>query len=383
MSKWELKALSDLVQIKGGKRLPKGHIYAQERTSYPYLRVVDFHNCSIKDDELKYITRETAASISRYTISSDDVYISIAGTIGLVGTIPTEYNDAFLTENAAKLVIMEQEMLDKYYLTSFLVSPKGKKQIKEKTIQTSQPKLALFRTGEIIIPLPPLDTQKKIAKTLDTASELLAMRKQQLAELDNLIKSTFYDMFGDPVKNEKGLEMVKLIEVCDLNMGQSPKSSSYNQKGEGLPFYQGNADFGELHPETRYYCNEPTKIAEKDDILLSVRAPIGALNIATQTCCIGRGLSALSVRQNIIDNNFLYHVLKLKHTELNHKGTGSTFKAINKINLSNIKIPSPSLNLQTQFSKIITKIEEQKALVKKAIDETQYLLDSLMCEYFE
>ncbi|MFC3771124.1 restriction endonuclease subunit S, partial [Paenibacillus sp. GCM10012303] len=99
-------------------------------------------------------------------------------------------------------------------------------------------------------------------------------------------------------------EMVKLVDICNLNMGQSPESSSYNQDGDGIPFYQGNADFGELTPETRYYCNKPTKIAKKNDILLSVRAPIGAINIATETCCIGRGLAALTAKEDLTDTKY-------------------------------------------------------------------------------
>ena len=85
------------------------------------------------------------------------------------------------------------------------------------------------------------------------------------------------------------MKYVALKEVCKINMGQSPDSSSYNENGEGIPFFQGNADFGERYPVTRVWCNAPTKIAQSEDILISVRAPIGALNYAKEKCCIGRG----------------------------------------------------------------------------------------------
>ena len=90
------------------------------------------------------------------------------------------------------------------------------------------------------------------------------------------------------------MNYVMLKEVCSINMGQSPDSDSYNENGEGVPFFQGNADFGERYPVTRKWCTAPTKIAEPEDILISVRAPIGAMNYAKEKCCIGRGLAALT-----------------------------------------------------------------------------------------
>ncbi|EHQ92331.1 restriction endonuclease subunit S [Desulfosporosinus youngiae] len=175
---------------------------------------------------------------------------------------------------------------------------------------------------------------------------------------------------------------VKLVDICDLNMGQSPESSSYNQDGDGIPFYQGNADFGELNPETRYFCNKPTKIAQKNDILLSVRAPIGALNIAMKTCCIGRGLAAITARENISDAKFLYYVLKMKHAELNQKGTGSTFKAINKQNLSEVLCPLPPLEIQRQIAKTLDTAAEIIGMRKKQLAELDNLIKSTFNDMF-
>ncbi|GIP22907.1 restriction endonuclease subunit S [Paenibacillus sp. J22TS3] len=177
-------------------------------------------------------------------------------------------------------------------------------------------------------------------------------------------------------------EKVKLMDICDLNMGQSPESSSYNQEGEGIPFYQGNADFGDLHPKTRYFCNKPTKIAKRDDLLLSVRAPIGALNIATETCCIGRGLAALTPRGDLLDTKFLYYVLKLKHTELNLKGTGSTFKAINKQSLSEILCPLPPLETQKKIAKTLDTAAELLAMHKQQLAELDKLVKSTFYDLF-
>ena len=134
--------------------------------------------------------------------------------------------------------------------------------------------------------------------------------------------------------------MVTLPDLCELNMGQSPDSSSYNADRNGLPFYQGNADFGERTPIARVWCSSPVKTADKGDILLSVRAPIGAVNIACERCCIGRGLAALSARDSVALPEYLYYAVVSKKDELNLKGTGSTFKAVSKKHLRNSIFPA-------------------------------------------
>ena len=151
-------------------------------------------------------------------------------------------------------------------------------------------------------------------------------------------------------------EFVKLTEYCDVNMGQSPASSSYNAEQRGIPFFQGNADFGNQNPHVRLWCNAPTKIAHCGDLLLSVRAPIGALNIADCTCCIGRGLAALTAKQKVCDPSWLYFALKSKISELQAQGTGSTFKAINKAALQNLLLPSCSLSEQQHIASVLRKV---------------------------
>lgn len=144
-----------------------------------------------------------------------------------------------------------------------------------------------------------------------------------------------------------------LSQVCKINMGQSPESSSYNTNGDGLPFFQGNADFGERYPVTRIWCNAPTKIAHAGDILISVRAPIGALNYASEECCIGRGLAAITPDVNKVSPEFVFWLLKGKNTELNSKGTGSTFKAIGRKVLEEILVPDIGLEKQKEYARTL------------------------------
>ena len=152
------------------------------------------------------------------------------------------------------------------------------------------------------------------------------------------------------------MEYIMLKDVCAINMGQSPDSSSYNDDGNGLPFFQGNADFGERYPVTRKWCSVPTKIAKPEDILISVRAPIGALNYAREKCCIGRGLAALTPDKSKVSPEFIFWLLKAKNIELNNKGTGSTFKAIGRNVLEETQVPNVPLTVQLEYSQVLERI---------------------------
>ena len=176
--------------------------------------------------------------------------------------------------------------------------------------------------------------------------------------------------------------MARLEEICAINMGQSPDSSTYNEDGNGLPFFQGNADFGEIYPVVRMWCSEPTKIAREKDILISVRAPIGALNIANCECCIGRGLAALAVNEDICAQEYLWHALSGKVDELNSKGTGSTFKAINKKTLSETEIPLPPIDEQRKIAAILDKVSDLIAKRQQQLDKLDEMIKARFMEIF-
>ena len=176
--------------------------------------------------------------------------------------------------------------------------------------------------------------------------------------------------------------MARLEEICAINMGQSPDSSTYNEDGNGLPFFQGNADFGEIYPAVRMWCSEPTKIAREKDILISVRAPIGALNIANCECCIGRGLAALAVNEDICAQEYLWHALSGKVDELNSKGTGSTFKAINKKTLSETEIPLPPIDEQRKIAAVLDKVSDLIAKRQQQLDKLDEAVKARFVEIF-
>ena len=176
------------------------------------------------------------------------------------------------------------------------------------------------------------------------------------------------------------MEYIALKDVCKINMGQSPDSSSYNDNEDGIPFFQGNADFGERYPVTRVWCNAPTKIAQPEDILISVRAPIGALNFAKEECCIGRGLAALTPDRSKVSLEFVYWLLKGKKAELNSKGTGSTFKAISRKVLEETMVPAIDFDKQHEYAEILEKIYN---VIQKRKEELSALDDLIKARFVE
>ena len=178
------------------------------------------------------------------------------------------------------------------------------------------------------------------------------------------------------------MKNVALKDVCKINMGQSPDSSSYNENGEGIPFFQGNADFGERYPVTRVWCNAPTKIAQSEDILISVRAPIGALNYSKEKCCIGRGLAAITPDKSKVSLEFVYWFLKGKNAELKSKGTGSTFKAISKKILEEILIPDVGFDKQHEYAQMLEKIYVIIQTRKQGLQKLDELIQSRFVEMF-
>ncbi|HBP24375.1 MAG TPA: hypothetical protein DD632_02745 [Oribacterium sp.] len=173
-----------------------------------------------------------------------------------------------------------------------------------------------------------------------------------------------------------------LKDVCTINMGQSPASDSYNDEGEGVPFFQGNADFGDRYPITRKWCSAPTKMAMADDILISVRAPIGAMNYAKEACCIGRGLAALTPNKTKVSPEFIFWCLKGKNHELNSKGTGSTFKAIGRKVLEETLIPNVPLEKQKKYSDILKKVYAIIQMHQHQLQQLDFLVQSRFIELF-
>ena len=175
---------------------------------------------------------------------------------------------------------------------------------------------------------------------------------------------------------------VNLSDISTIIMGQSPSSDSYNENGNGLPFFQGKAEFGKINPIPVKWCSKPKKVAEKHDILLSVRAPVGSTNIADTTCCIGRGLAAIRCKSDQSFHKYIYWFLNLFEVSLSAQGKGSTFKAINKKTIENIQVPLPPLEEQKRIAEILDRADAIRQKRERAIALTEELARSTFLEMF-
>lgn len=179
------------------------------------------------------------------------------------------------------------------------------------------------------------------------------------------------------------MEYLTLKDIAIINMGQSPNSKTYNGEKKGIPFYQGKSDFGKINPIPRVWCSNPIKIAEKDDILISVRAPIGDTNIAIERCCIGRGLASIRPLNKNINQKYLYYLLNSKYNELNKFGTGSTFKAITKDNLCDLKCNKiPNIREQIEVVKKLDNVNQIIEIKKKQVRDLNTIVKSQFVEMF-
>lgn len=165
-------------------------------------------------------------------------------------------------------------------------------------------------------------------------------------------------------------------------MGQSPSSNTYNNNQEGLPFFQGKADFGDFSPTPRVWCSKPLKISKKDDILLSVRAPVGAVNYNTETCCIGRGLAAIRAGEKLLPK-YIYYFFKYYEPILKEEGSGAVFSAITKSFVENIRIPvPPTLAEQQEIVDVLDAASEIIRLRTACIESAQSIIPAVFQEMF-
>ncbi len=174
----------------------------------------------------------------------------------------------------------------------------------------------------------------------------------------------------------KGWQLARLGDISEIISGQSPPGSTYRSSPEGLPFFQGKADFGLIHPIARVWCIEPNKIALPGDILISVRAPVGPTNVANVKCCIGRGLAAIRCGKEA-DRDLILYALRMFEAELADKGTGSTFEAINRADLVKLEIPLPPIAEQKRISAILNEQMAAVEIARKAAEDELATINAL------
>ena len=214
------------------------------------------------------------------------------------------------------------------------------------------------------VPAFDIDTQQKIGALLWSIDQKIRLNNQINENLQQQAQTIFTNMFEteDVVLWKSGT----LSDIAEITMGQSPSGNSYNEDGQGTVFFQGRAEFGFRFPTVRLFTTEPKRMALKNDILMSVRAPVGDLNVAHEDCCVGRGLAAIRSKDN--HQSFVHYTMFSLQKELNvFNGEGTVFGSINRNSLNAMPIKLPPQKLIDEFEDLVAPID---ALILSNHDET-------------
>jgi type I restriction enzyme S subunit len=225
------------------------------------------------------------------------------------------------------------------------------------------------------ISLPPLPTQRRIAAILSSLDDKIENNRRICEKLEEMAQAIFKQWFVE--EKTDAWEEKNLDEVANITMGQSPPSSTYNYEKEGLPFFQGSKEFGWRKPTVEKWCNEPKRIAEKGSILISVRAPVGDMNVAEKECCIGRGLA--SIHGEEVPTSVLYYAIQNSiKTIQNMSSGGSVFDSLNKKTLAEVNISVPPNQLKRNYYSIFDSIFAQINLLDDENTKLQQTRDTLL-----
>lgn len=338
--------LKDLLEIKNGK--DHKHLSDGNIPVYGSGGVMRYANDSIYDDESILLPRK--------------------GTLDNIQYV----NKPFWTVDTIYYTVVEKKKANPYYLYNYLKLL----DLSSLNSGTGVPSMTFGAYYDIDVSLPDLPTQSQIAKVLSDLDAKIELNNKINTELEAMAKLIYDYWFvqfefpneaGKPYKSSggkmvwnpelkreipEGWEVKTLSDIANITMGQSPPGESYNENKVGTIFYQGSTDFGKRFPTIRKYTTEPTRFARKNDILMSVRAPVGTMNISKEYCCIGRGLAALNSKNDCMP--YLFGVmLNLKQIFDRRNTDGTTFGAITKDDLFSIKVISPPESLISSFDKIV------------------------------
>ncbi|HEE9982545.1 TPA: restriction endonuclease subunit S [Citrobacter freundii] len=361
MSKVAFKRLGDLITLKRGYDLPE-----KVRIAGPYP-VISSSGVSGWHNE--------------YKVEGPGVVTGRYGTLGEMYYVEEEY----WPHNTA-LYVQDFKGNDPKYIY-YLLSCLGRIRTSDKS---AVPGVNRNELHEMAVPaIEDLTSQKKIREVLESIDEKIALNNRIIAELEAMAK-TLYDYWfvqfdfpdanGKPYKTSGGKMVYNatlkrevpvgwavntLSQIANITMGQSPAGESYNEEGIGTLFFQGSTDFGWLFPTPRQYTTSPARMAKKGDILLSVRAPVGDMNIANADCCIGRGLAALNSKSH--SDGFLFYVMKyFKQIFDRRNAEGTTFGSMTKDDLHSLQVVCPEPGLLKRYDDIVS--EYNKMIFSRSLE---------------
>ena len=336
--------------------------------------------------EGKYLLYRSSNKIDTYY----DEYIidTEAIIVGTGGNPSIHYNIGKCAYTTQCLAITSKGTLKNKYIYYYLLSQLDRIQNMFRGMTIKQlDKKEFFKMD---IPIIEVDIQDKIIENLDIITNNIQSKKEQVKKLEQLVKSQFVEMFGNPIINDKKFKFKQIGEVTKIVTGTTPDTNDVENWNGGINWITP----AEIKEDTLYVYETERKITEKGQksksltlmpkgtVIFSTRAPIGKTAIAGTEMCCNQGFKNCICSINI-NNIYLYYVLKNNTIYFNNLGTGATFKELSKRVFEKVKIAIPPITLQNQFSEIVKEIDKQKFEIEKSLKETQELYESLMEEYFK
>jgi len=369
--------LGNIVQIKSGTS-PSS--YSLSRSGkYPFLKVEELNNCQKYQQVSRNYSNTNKGSVPR-----NSVIFPKRGAAILTNKVRITVIECLLDSNLMAL-IPDREKLNYEYLYQFLI----KEELHRIADTSSIPQINNKHIEPLKICVPPLEEQAKIANFLTAVDTKISQLTKKHELLTLYKKGVMQKIFSQELrfKDNEGREFaewsqISFADIANINMGQSPDSSTYNQDSLGLPLIQGNADIVNRKTSPRAWTSEPTKKCNPGDLILTVRAPVGAIAKSSHAACIGRGVCAITAKENV-SMEFLYQLLfwfesyKWKAIE-----QGSTFTAVSGEDIRNLNVMSPAFKEQTKIANFLTAIDDKITNVKSQLEAAKEYKQGLLQQMF-
>jgi len=387
---WELKEISDLkaeekYAISMG---PFGSNIKVENfvlTGVPVIRGTNLNYDKYVDGEFVFLTQDKADELGSSNCRSGDLVFTHRGTIGQVCLIPSGKYDRYVISQSGMKLTVNDNKIDNEFLFYFFKSKYGQYQLTKNEAQVGVPSISnpLTTLKSLKIPAPHLPEQRAIASILSSLDDKIDLLHRQNKTLEQLAETLFRKWFVEPVRRggeaDDGWEAGTIEGEFDFIMGQSPMGSFLNENNEGMIFYQGRTDFDFRFPKPRVYTTSPTRLAKKFDTLVSVRAPVGDMNMAIEECCLGRGVAAFRYKFDSAFYSYTYYKMRSLMEQIKQfEDSGTVFGSIGKDDFKKLKnIISPK-KLIKEFQNKVKSMDDKIFLNTNQIRTLTKLRDTLL-----
>jgi type I restriction enzyme, S subunit len=385
---WEKKKLGEVAEKINSGKTPLGGESVYTESGILFIR-----SQNVTDDKLSFanstfISEEINNTMKNSVVMQNDILLNITGaSLGRSCVVPTNFKIGNVNQHVC--IIRIDKNNEPRFIQPILSSEKGQNIFTSLQTGSGREGLNFQSIKGIEISFPTLPEQKRIASFFTVLDNKIAELKQEKSLLEQYKKGAMQKLFSQELrfKDQNGKdfpewEKKKLGEVSEIVMGQSPSSNSYNTVKIGLPLIQGNADIQNRLSHPRNWTTEKTKECKIGDLILTVRAPVGAVAKSVHNACIGRGVCAIRNNQKSF-NEFIYQFLLDHETKWSSLEQGSTFTAVSGVEIKKLEIYMPSIQEQTKIANFLSALDEKINHTENQIQQTQEykkgLLQNMFC----